>query len=678
MPNRRIRHNPYGVESNFVVVTNSYNKSTQTDSNDEDISARIDFEIDERVDRKLLEKDALSLSNEIIFNYQCSLLLFLDLQIRTDGFVVESRERQKIITLQKQQQYFIFQKALQGVIKQEEIVRKEIFTEYNSSILPIKEHNKQELRQYLSNQKEEVQKYKALINNLDVLYNKSKDDLFDMEQRIREQIEKNYLDAKHESLLSNATKNIHKVCLDLINPRNDKEVMMLISAKIIKRSIDKWNRTRKGDSTFKSLMLVDGLSVSLTLSLEKLLFEDNLSDICIDLQKSIEYFSENSCLSLNFALSKIKKFEELVTIYSWSMSLLGTFIEMSLMFPEDEKINLYQRKMKSNFKYIESWLKEPSNLTNNSSKSFKDITSKLKIFMISSLEELYEFNSIYGNVRNVVNRFVWDKYISCGVSVSLKLLQNDFINKEPFLKKHMLLACDYNIISVVHLILKRMKDLNDLNDVHQENNTCLFFACQKGYKEIASLLLDHNINYNKCNKEFGSPFYVSCRNGFLNVVNLFKNKKINTKEEVLNGTTPLIVALKNNNLDIVREIITWPSIDLNQMSYENKEFPLFVAVYLELVDIVSLLLDTGRCNIHLENCFGFTVAHTACVKDNINIVKILADNGSDFHKAVLVEGRLQRPIDIASEHDNKEVVQYLSERFGQTVNMNYSRGLKLN
>ena len=502
MPNRRIRHNPYGVESNFVVVTNSYNKSTQTDSNDEDISARIDFEIDERVDRKLLEKDALSLSNEIIFNYQCSLLLFLDLQIRTDGFVVESRERQKIITLQKQQQYFIFQKALQGVIKQEEIVRKEIFTEYNSSILPIKEHNKQELRQYLSNQKEEVQKYKALINNLDVLYNKSKDDLFDMEQRIREQIEKNYLDAKHESLLSNATKNIHKVCLDLINPRNDKEVMMLISAKIIKRSIDKWNRTRKGDSTFKSLMLVDGLSVSVTLSLEKLLFEDNLSDICIDLQKSIEYFSENSCLSLNFALSKIKKFEELVTIYSWSMSLLGTFIEMSLMFPEDEKINLYQRKMKSNFKYIESWLKEPSNLTNNSS-----------------------------------------KYISCGVSVSLKLLQNDFINKEPFLKKHMLLACDYNIISVVHLILKRMKDLNDLNDVHQENNTCLFFACQKGYKEIASLLLDHNINYNKCNKEFGSPFYVSCRNGFLNVVNLFKNKKINTKEEVLNGTTPLIVAL---------------------------------------------------------------------------------------------------------------------------------------
>ena len=251
MPNRRIRHNPYGVESNFVVVTNSYNKSTQTDSNDEDISARIDFEIDERVDRKLLEKDALSLSNEIIFNYQCSLLLFLDLQIRTDGFVVESRERQKIITLQKKQQYFIFQKALQGVIKQEEIVRKEIFTEYNSSILPIKEHNKQELRQYLSNQKEEVQKYKALINNLDVLYNKSKDDLFDMEQRIREQIEKNYLDAKHESLLSNATKNIHKVCLDLINPRNDKEVMMLISAKIIKRSIDKWNRTRKGDSTFK-------------------------------------------------------------------------------------------------------------------------------------------------------------------------------------------------------------------------------------------------------------------------------------------------------------------------------------------------------------------------------------------------------------------------------------------
>jgi ankyrin repeat protein len=43
-------------------------------------------------------------------------------------------------------------------------------------------------------------------------------------------------------------------------------------------------------------------------------------------------------------------------------------------------------------------------------------------------------------------------------------------------------------------------------------------ACQEGYSQIVSKLLEHNGDVNRCNNDGMSPLYLACQEGHLQVV----------------------------------------------------------------------------------------------------------------------------------------------------------------
>ena len=73
-------------------------------------------------------------------------------------------------------------------------------------------------------------------------------------------------------------------------------------------------------------------------------------------------------------------------------------------------------------------------------------------------------------------------------------------NNQTFLN-----ACRNGQKSIVQIFLK--KGGIDINKRDQEGNTALYYACQKGYRDIVSLLLDNDADASCVNNRSESPLH---------------------------------------------------------------------------------------------------------------------------------------------------------------------------
>ena len=65
--------------------------------------------------------------------------------------------------------------------------------------------------------------------------------------------------------------------------------------------------------------------------------------------------------------------------------------------------------------------------------------------------------------------------------------------------------------SIVQIFLK--KGGIDINKRDQEGNTALYYACQKGYRDIVALLLDNDADASCINNRSESPLHAAARSG---------------------------------------------------------------------------------------------------------------------------------------------------------------------
>ena len=83
-------------------------------------------------------------------------------------------------------------------------------------------------------------------------------------------------------------------------------------------------------------------------------------------------------------------------------------------------------------------------------------------------------------------------------------------------------ACNFNHIDVVEEILEVQNPEFDIDLCDNKGWTSLYFACEKGYTNIARILLEHHADPRKCNINGYSPFIVAEHNGLKEILDIIE------------------------------------------------------------------------------------------------------------------------------------------------------------
>jgi ankyrin repeat protein/Cdc6-like AAA superfamily ATPase len=84
------------------------------------------------------------------------------------------------------------------------------------------------------------------------------------------------------------------------------------------------------------------------------------------------------------------------------------------------------------------------------------------------------------------------------------------------------IACHSNHIDVVVELLKVQNPKVDIDICDSNECTSLFFACEKGYTNIARILLKHHADPHRCSKKGHSPFTVAQEAGFKEILDIIE------------------------------------------------------------------------------------------------------------------------------------------------------------
>jgi ankyrin repeat protein len=179
--------------------------------------------------------------------------------------------------------------------------------------------------------------------------------------------------------------------------------------------------------------------------------------------------------------------------------------------------------------------------------------------------------------------------------------QANLINKDFDGATIFLAACNGGSLAIVNFLFKNFvininKQYNIYIDAELVNNaTALWCAVYYGHLEIVKFLVENGSNLEVSDKD-KNPIHLCCVNGDLEILKfLIENGCLIDSENSI-GETPLIVACKRNNNDIV-EFLIHKGANLNKRDSQK----------------------------------GFTALHVSVIMDNINLVKLLVENGCDLN-----------------------------------------------
>ena len=88
------------------------------------------------------------------------------------------------------------------------------------------------------------------------------------------------------------------------------------------------------------------------------------------------------------------------------------------------------------------------------------------------------------------------------------------------------IACYNNHIYVVEELLKVQSSKVDIDLCDNIECTSLFFACVKGYTNIARILLEHHADPHRCNKNGHSPFTVAQQKGLKEILDIIEQHSL--------------------------------------------------------------------------------------------------------------------------------------------------------
>jgi len=126
-----------------------------------------------------------------------------------------------------------------------------------------------------------------------------------------------------------------------------------------------------------------------------------------------------------------------------------------------------------------------------------------------------------------------------------------------------------------------------------DGTTPFYLACEKGRKEIVSLLLaDPRIDPDKAEKGGKTPFFAACQKGHQAVVSLLlADPRVDPNKGTNEGATPLWMSCYH--LSVVLLLLADPRVDPNKPT-DHQASPLWIASFIGHLVVVQHLLASDR------------------------------------------------------------------------------------
>ncbi len=252
---------------------------------------------------------------------------------------------------------------------------------------------------------------------------------------------------------------------------------------------------------------------------------------------------------------------------------------------------------------------------------------------------------------------------------------------------------EYEIDPVLEAAMLDKKDdliqlIQNGNMKPEYENQILFYTASFGSVEAMKFLKEKGLDLFAVNRLNDTTLMVASRYGNLEMVKYLIEQKLDIQAKNFDGETAMLQAATYNQVDVIKELIKnkaatnydvdgfkksallWAarngSLDVVQFFIENPELTdedslstaLNSAATAEQIHVVKYLIRKG-CDVNS----GDGPLEYACLKGNLEIAKLLVENGAKID-GIKNDGE---PLEISCRRPNLELVQYLVEN-GADVN----------
>ena len=191
-------------------------------------------------------------------------------------------------------------------------------------------------------------------------------------------------------------------------------------------------------------------------------------------------------------------------------------------------------------------------------------------------------------------------------------------------KKDFFKAMNDGDVSKVRDMLNSNNRLANIRDEYYSDYYPLFIVSEKGYLEIARLLIRAGADTNKVDEGW-TPLATATSRGHTEIVKLLIENGANINKVDENDRTPLFYASNNDNIEIARLLVK-AGANVNKAD-DSGWTPLFNAVRHNNLRVVEFLLDAGA-NVNKSSDENLTPLMVAAFHNRVQIAKLLLENGA--------------------------------------------------
>jgi ankyrin repeat protein len=211
-----------------------------------------------------------------------------------------------------------------------------------------------------------------------------------------------------------------------------------------------------------------------------------------------------------------------------------------------------------------------------------------------------------------------------------------------------------NIESSKLLITSNYVDINYLND--DDRTPLIESVCSSICSiELVNLLIEYNVEIDKCDSIGWSPVYYACDIGNFEVVNKLILEKciVNKPNNFL--FTPFLASCKNGNLDIIKLIWNSCKIDIDHKTTCGWT-AIYISCYNGHFEVVSFLVNLNA-NVRISDKEGWEPFYICCKNGFYNITKFLIDSNK---VEILCRTKLNiTPLNAAIKRGHIDIVKLL-------------------
>lgn len=240
------------------------------------------------------------------------------------------------------------------------------------------------------------------------------------------------------------------------------------------------------------------------------------------------------------------------------------------------------------------------------------------------------------------------------------LVEKYKIDVEKKLEKHyaLVLTIHWKKIEILKYLIEKCHCKVD-GSIVWEGETILTLACYSSRVDFIKYFvnnfgkkIDNFINITNTKGE--SPLFINCKQGNFEIVKYLVKMGANTKQQTLNGDSVLFGAIEGRNLEIIKFMIETCHVDPNLVNNLG-EIPLHCSLgYFKSFEYLC-----EKSNVNLRNLNGDTALMLSCSNGLDDLVSILIDHGSDFHKP---NKQGKTPFYLACERGKFNVIKLLVEK----------------